>query len=280
MPLQLVDTHCHIHSAYSHRTDGIAKKWHDSGYSEPKVLANDALEAGITKLVCVGTDLSDSQDAVKFVADQPNCWASVGVHPHEAKEFLAKPDSKQQFEALLTDKNPKIVAIGEFGLDYYYEHSNRDSQQELLRYQLELAVKHNLPCIFHIRDAFLDFWTIYDQFVTADQVLTGVIHSFTGNSSNVEQIVSRGLYVGLNGIMTFTKDAKQLEAAKLIPLEKIVLETDAPYLTPKPYRGKICKSEFVRLTAEFLAELRGEPLEELAEQTTVNVSRLFNFKTL
>jgi TatD DNase family protein len=131
-----------------------------------------------------------------------------------------------------------------------------------------------LPFIFHIRDAWETFWPIFDSY----KGLRGVVHSFSAHEEQLEQILGRGLYVGLNGIMTFTKDAQQLAAAKKVPLDKLLLETDAPFLTPKPYRGQRCEPKHVRNVAEFLAELRGETLEELAAATTKNAVGLFNLK--
>src|SRR5690606_9318752 len=133
------------------------------------------------------------------------------------------------------------------------------------------AAEHDLPLIFHVREAFKDFWSIFDDF----RGLRGVVHSFTSDKRDLEQILSRGLYVGLNGIMTFTKRTEQLEAAKSVPLDKLVLETDAPFLTPTPFRGKICEPKHVRTVGEFLADLRGEKLEDLAAATTANARKLF-----
>jgi TatD DNase family protein len=130
-----------------------------------------------------------------------------------------------------------------------------------------------VPLIFHVRDAFDDFWPIFDSY----EGIRGVIHSFSAGLPELEQIQRRGLYVGLNGIMTFTKHVKQLDAAKAIPLARLLLETDAPFLTPQPFRGSICEPRHVRVTAEFLAELRGESLSELANATTRNAQSLFGW---
>ncbi len=168
---------------------------------------------------------------------------------------------------------PKVLAIGECGLDYYYNHSSKEDQIKLLRFQLELAQKHCLPVIFHVREAFDDFWPIYDEY----QGVRGVIHSFSANSEVLEQVLARGLYVGLNGIITFTKKPEQLETVKTIPLNRILLETDAPFLTPAPYRGTICQPKHVKTTAEFLAQLRSETVDVVAAMTTRNAWQLFNF---
>lgn len=255
------DTHAHIH-------------FPDYGYDADETW-RESKAAGVTRMLAVGCRLEDSRGAIDFARDREGIWVAIGIHPHEADEFLARPNGKEKFEALLADiKTDKIVAIGEIGLDFFYNHSDKAQQIELLEWQLGLAEKHDLPVIFHVRDAFDEFWPIFDRF----SIKKAVIHSFTGVLSDVEQIVERGLYAGLNGIMTFTKREDQLEAARALPLKNMVLETDAPYLTPKPFRGKICKPEHVKLTAAFLAELRGEQLADLVRQTTDNARALFNVK--
>jgi TatD DNase family protein len=265
----LVDTHCHIHAAAKDRSDFTAKKWQKAGETDADGLIKSATAAGVDRLICVGTGLQDSKDAATFVQTRGNCWASVGVHPHDAKNFLAGNKDLKQFEELI--KQPKVVAVGEVGLDYYYEHSPKAEQIKLLEMFLDLAKTRDLPIIFHIREAFDDFWPILANF----EGIGGVLHSFTSDTRNLDKALGKGLYVGLNGIMTFTRDENQLEMAKAVPLDRLLLETDAPYLAPKPFRGKVCKPEHVKATAEFLCNLRNEDLEEFAGQTTANADQLF-----
>ncbi len=253
--MQFTDTHCHIHID-------------DYPLDAEEVMAN-AKRVGVDRLLVVGCTLQDSQTAVAFAANHDVVWASIGLHPHEAQNYTNDADQLAKFAALASQ--PKVVAIGECGLDYYYNHSPKDAQKALLRFQLELAQQHNLPLIFHVRDAFKDFWPIFDEF----KGLRGVVHSFSATTTELEQILERDLLVGLNGIMTFTKNQDQLEAAKAVPLEKIVLETDAPFLTPAPFRGKVCEPKHVRVSAEFLSRLRGESLEDFAAATTRNAGQLF-----
>jgi TatD DNase family protein len=250
----LVDTHCHIHF--------------DNYKIDPDKAIIDAEKVGVNKLICVGCTYEDSKYGVEFVKDRKNCWASIGIHPHESGKYDHK--KLNQFADLVS--NNKVIAIGETGLDYYYNHSESKDQLRVLEFQLALAQEHNLPIIFHVRDAFDDFWPVFDNF----KGLRGVIHSYTGNINILNKILSRGLYVGLNGIITFTKDYKQLEMAKTVPLENMVLETDAPFLTPVPFRGTICQPKHVLVTAEFLADLRGEDLESVTARTTYNAEKLFN----
>jgi TatD DNase family protein len=320
--IEFVDTHCHIQEAAEEDTGDafVQSKWAKGGFLKPDELITEAIEKGISQLVCVGCTLQDSEMAVELAKNSQYCVASIGIHPHEAKhytcdaptcfvaeqqtlpELLAQRGvepsstpspyqtyasvrasgspsaaSKHKHNVMLREftklaQSPKVVAIGECGLDYYYEHSPKEQQVEILVFQLELAKKYNLPVIFHVREAYDDFWPIFDEF----RGLKGVIHSFSSNIAVLEQILSRGLYVGLNGIMTFTNDQDQLAAAKHIPLENLVLETDAPFLTPTPYRGTICQPKHVVDTAKFLAELRQESLEDLAKATTQNAKKLFN----
>jgi len=271
--MEFVDTHCHIHEA-SKNTDGdglVQDKWAEAGITDPSKLIADAKSAGVSKLICVGCSLKDSEMAIALAQKHENCFATIGVHPHEAKDHIHSPDKLQNFCNLLVED--KIVAIGEIGLDYFYTHSSKEDQIKTLHFQLDLAVEHNLPVIFHVRDAFEDFWPIFDSYKN----LRGVIHSFGATKKELDYILERNLYVGLNGIMTFTKDQEQLEAAKSIPLSRLLLETDAPFLTPVPFRGKICQPSYVKVTAEFLAKLRGETLEAVAKETTRNAKELFKF---
>ena len=269
--MQLIDTHCHIHEAWKsvNGPDATAKLWDKAGRPDADDLVARAVTDGVTQMICVGTTLPDSKMGIAFAKDRKHIWASIGLHPHEAKDYADSPEKLQAFAALAT--KPKVVAVGECGLDYFYAHSPKKEQEKVLRSQIEVALEHNLPMIFHVRDAFDDFWPIFDSY----KGIRGVMHSFSATVADVEQIVSRGLYVGLNGIMTFTKQQAQLDAAKSVPLKKLVLETDAPFLTPDPFRGTICEPKHVRVTANFLATLRGESLDELATATTANARTLF-----
>lgn len=249
------------------------------------MLANAAGE-GVTKVICVGTTLAGSREGRDFCAGRDNCYASAALHPHEIQRLGAHNvmDEFAELRAMVDEAPDMFAAIGECGLDYYYHHdeADRKKQQELLRAHLQLAKKHNLPMIFHVRDAqkqdksatgqaFDDFFEILKDY----QGIKGVVHSFSATRKELDQVIERGLYVGLNGIMTFTKDPQQLEAAKAVPLNKLLLETDAPFLTPVPFRGKICEPGHVRVTATFLANLRGEPLDKLAAASTRNAKALF-----
>ncbi|MDQ5953865.1 MAG: TatD DNase family protein [Patescibacteria group bacterium] len=250
--MKFIDTHCHIHSI---------------DYTiEPQQAINNALSMGVNKLICVGCDENDSELAIRFASLHENIWASVGLHPHDAKL------GQEAFDKLATLATmPKVVAIGECGLDYYYNHSGKEDQEKALKYQMELALSNNLPMIFHVRDAFDDFWPIFDQY----KGLKGVIHSFTSNTVHLTEALNRGLYIGLNGIMTFTKDNEQLNMATQVPLDRLLLETDSPFLTPRPQRGKVNEPKNIVLIAEFLADLRHQDLDEIGASSTSNAKQLF-----
>jgi TatD DNase family protein len=272
--MQLIDTHCHIHEIIAwddadREEYSVTARWHKSGITDPDAVIATAVNGGVTRMICVGCTVEDSQLAVDFVQKRPEIWASIGIHPHEAARYAGARKKLDAFAALAA--RPKVVAVGECGLDYYYEHSPRAVQLKILHFQFQLAQAYGLPMIFHVRDAFEDFWPVFDQYPG----ISGVIHSFTATEKELHQALERGLYIGLNGIMTFTKDEKQLEAAKKVPPGRLLLETDAPFLTPKPHRGTICLPKHVRLTAEFLADLRGETLEQLAEYSSANALALF-----
>jgi len=219
----------------------------------------------------VGCTLEDSKLSIKMANKYDNIWATIGLHPHEAKEYVRNNVKLSEFHDLAA--SPKVVAVGETGLDYHYNHSSHEDQQKLLRFQLDIAMEHKLPLIFHVREAFEDFWQILDEY----KDIRGVVHSFSSTKQNVEEVLKRDLYVGINGIMTFTKNADQLAAAKAIPLNRLLLETDSPYLTPTPYRGTINEPKRVVEVATFLSDLRGESLEQIAHATTANVKDLFGF---
>ena len=252
--MELTDTHCHL------QFDKLAE-------NIDNVMAG-AQEAGVSRMICVGTSAKDSRQCVEFASRFDNVWAAVGAHPHDGKDFDFEHSLK-----LLEDlsNQPRVVAFGEIGLDFYKDYSPRDDQEKLFRAQLEVAIKAELPVIFHVRDAWKDFWRIVEDYTG----IRAVVHSFSSGRKQMDKIIEKGWYVGLNGIMTFTKDQAQLEAAKLVPKDWLLLETDAPFLTPEPFRGQVCEPKHTQATAVFLAELRQESLEELAAYTTANAIKLF-----
>lgn len=251
----LVDTHCHIHEAdYPLDIDSVIKRAH---------------QANVKKMICVGTDESSSRLAIEFASKHEGIFCSIGVHPHESKggcKVLAE---------LVDRNNPKIVAIGEIGLDYFHMHSSREDQIRVLEEQIQLALKHDLPIVFHVRDAFDDFWPVFDNFKSHSQHIRAELHSFTDNMKNAEEGLRRGLFIGVNGYSTFVKDEAQVSMFKNLPLDKLLLETDAPYLTPAPFRGKVNEPAYVKEIAEYHANIRDITFDEVATTTTANTKLLF-----
>lgn len=262
--MTFTDTHCHIHEA---------------SYPDAEAAYQTALEAGVARMICVGTALTSSQEAVQFASKYVSAWAVIGIHPHEAvrdggyvdelSDMLLVSSGILPKTKIQNQKSTKIVGIGEIGLDYYYHHSPRAAQITVLEAQLQIAVDYNLPVSFHVRDAFDDFWPIFDSF----QGLRGVLHSYTDNLSNLDKALSRGLLIGVNGISTFATDKQALYQA--IPVDHLMLETDAPYLTPIPHRGKVNEPAFITFIAKHIANLQSINLQELSRVTEQNASRLF-----
>lgn len=245
----LIDSHCHIHGA-DYPLD-IA------------VTLGRAHDQGVDRMICVGTSQDSSRLAVAFAANHAEAYASVGVHPHDTKDGYLGVESLVQL--------PKVVAVGEIGLDYFYDHSPRPVQIQALEWQIDLALSQNLPIIFHVREAFDDFWPIFDNFTG----IKGVMHSYTDNQTNLDLALGYGLFVGVNGISTFAHGPDQQEVFKSIPLSKLLLETDAPFLTPTPFRGRVNEPAFVRNIAEHQATIRGISIEQVATATTTNAKALF-----
>lgn len=250
--MKLIDSHCHIHDS----------EFFDDEQRE--AVYQRAISADIGMIV-VGTDKRSSQQAVEFAGSHDMTWAAVGVHPHDAKDGC-------RTIAELVAASPKVVAIGEIGLDYFYNHSPREAQICVLEQQLQIAVDSGLPVSFHVRDAFDDFWPIFDNFAG----LRGVLHSFTDSRKNADKGLERGLYIGINGISTFTKDVEQAQLYRELPLGRIIFETDAPFLTPRPFRGKVNEVGYVELVAEWAASERGMAFDDVARTTCHNTRELFN----
>lgn len=272
--MKLIDTHCHIQSIGLDQGEVTTRSlWAKSADLTVDAVLDGAQANSVMQMICVGCDLGDSILAADFALNYQECFASIGIHPHEADHYFDQPAKLRDFSALV--KKPKVIAVGECGLDYFYNHSLKENQMMILRFQIELALSSALPIIFHVRDAYDDFWPILEDYPG----IRGVLHSFTDSIENLNIAVGKGFYIGVNGIATFTKKTEQLDMYKAIPLDSLVLETDAPFLSPLPFRGKICKPEYVKNTAEFLSTLRGEDLDEIAKATSLNAQKLFKLNS-
>lgn len=223
----------------------------------------------LTALLNVGYDLASSQRSIDLAETYSFIYAAVGVHPHDAKETPA--DYLQQLRTMAN--HPKVVAIGEIGLDYYYDLSPRETQKQVFREQLLLAKELKLPFIIHNRDAHGDIMEILRQ--EAPYPAGGVLHCFSASWEIAEECIKLGLYISLAGPVTFNNAGKLKDIASKVPLERLLVETDCPYLTPAPYRGKRNQPTYVRHVAEHIAQLRGLDPAKLAEITATNTIQLF-----
>jgi TatD DNase family protein len=221
-------------------------------------------------MLTICTDLNEAQAILDLANSRDELWCSVGVHPHEAKTGVEQGDLYERLKHFTQFE--KVIALGETGLDYYYEHSPKAEQQEAFQTHIRLAKETGLPLIVHTRDAEED--TI-DLLKAEKGNVTGVIHCFSGSQWLAEQSLELGLYISVSGIATFNKAQDIRDTIKTTPLDRILLETDAPYLAPVPKRGKRNEPSFMIQTAQVVADLKGVSMEELAEVTTGNFERLF-----
>ena len=262
MTVSLVDTHAHLDM-----------KEFDNDRDE--VLAR-AFAAGVTKIITVGTDVSSSCTAVKLAEKYLQIYAAVGVHPHDAGRLEKTYVTRLKELA----KHPKVVAIGETGLDFYRNYSPEEAQFTVLREQLELASELNLPIIIHTRNAAQETIDIIAEWVKRHPVEAGprgVIHCFSEDAATATKFLDYGFYISFTGAVTYPQ-SKAATVAKTIPINKIMVETDCPFLAPQNCRGKRNEPSFVTLTAEKLANALGISLEKFAAQTSENAQRLFNLR--
>ena len=252
----LFDTHCHID---------------DPRFDEdrPEALARMA-ENGVHQAVIVGSDMPSSQSAVEFAKAHEGFYAAVGVHPHEAKTF--KMDDLDTIDQWFKNE-PKVVALGEIGLDYYYDLSPREVQREVFMTQLNWAYENDKPVIFHIRDAHGDILDLLRS--RKGKLPSGIIHCFSGSWECAKEYMKMGFYISFAGPITFKNANKLLDVAKYVPLDRILVETDSPYLAPVPMRGRRNEPTFVQYVAQTVAELRGISADEMAQAAFENTCRLF-----
>ena len=253
----LVDSHCHLNYK------GLVE--------QQQAVLERARGAGVSAMLNISTRASEWDEVVGLAVREPDVWASIGIHPHEAD---IHPDVET---ATLVERSghERVIGIGESGLDFYYDHSDRDRQRESFRSHIAAARETGLPIIVHTRDAEEDTAAILADEIEKGR-FTGVIHCFTASGAFARKALDLGLYISISGIVTF-KNAKDLQAtAKEIPAERLLIETDSPFLAPVPHRGRPCEPAFVADTARFLATLREEEFEALAETTARNFRQLFS----
>ena len=233
------------------------------------ILLTELPSVGIYRIVNCATDIS-SCDACRSISEKYDyIYFAAGIHPHEAEEAEGNFIDKLK---LFCD-HKKCVAIGEIGLDYHYDFSPREIQKDVFEKQLILAKELDLPVIIHDREAHEDTWNLLKKYSPK-----GIVHCFSGSVEMARDIVNLGMHIGLGGAVTFKNAKKPVEVAKYVPLERLVLETDCPYMSPVPFRGKRNDSSLIKYTAEFISELKGISPQELLDTTSENADRLFNIK--
>lgn len=254
--MRLIDSHCHLNY------EGLVER-------QDEVLES-ARKAGVSGFLNISTRQREWEQIIAVAERQRDVWASVGVHPHEAD---AHPDLGASALVQAAD-HPRVIAVGECGLDYYYDKSDRAAQRERFQAHIDAARQTGLPLVVHTREAEADTAEMLSEAVREGGV-TGVLHCFTGSAELARKGLDLGFYISLSGIVTF-KNAADLQAtAKWLPADQMLVETDSPFLAPVPHRGQKCEPAFVADTARFVAELRGEDPDQLAEATTTNFFSLF-----
>ena len=253
----LVDSHCHL------EYEGLV--------DEQEAVLDRARGVGVQAFLNISTKQAEWAQVVGTAQQTADVYASVGIHPHHADEH----SELERADLLAAAKGGKVIGIGETGLDYYYDHSDREAQKHLFRLHIDVARELQLPVIIHTRDAEDDTLGILKDEM-GKGAFPALIHCFTASADFGQQVLDLGLSISISGIVTF-KNARDLqEFAKAIPQDRLLVETDSPFLAPVPHRGKTCEPGFVHDTATFLADLRGESLDSLAEYTTRNFYALFS----
>ena len=264
--MALIDTHAHIcDERYAEDLDEVLRR---------------AREAGLTRLIIAAATMEESQKAickaVEKTTDELPVWCMTGVHPHDADGFT-DGDYTRLKEWLLDREKNRIVALGEIGLDFFYDLSQRDTQILVFQRQLELAFEADLPIVLHTRDATKDTLTILDDFKRNKMLrsVPGVCHCFSGSEETAEKLLQMGFYLGFDGPITFKNSKRAPYVISMTPPDRLLTETDSPYLTPVPYRGKRNEPSYVGLVLDKMAEIKGMDREEMAAVVTDNACRLF-----
>ena len=258
MNYTLIDTHCHLNYEFDNKT--------------PSELIKEANMEGIEYLISISTEVSTLDDIIKISESHPCVFFSSGTHPHDTSK-MKENDLKIIKEK---SKHKKCLAIGEIGLDYHYLHSPKDIQIKRLRDQLNLALEVNLPVVIHSRKAEEDLLIELKEYAKKSSLKTpGVIHCFSGTREFAFNTMNIGFYISFSGILTVKKSDDLREIAKEIPLDKILIETDAPFLAPVPFRGKKCEPKMVKETAKILAKIKEKSFEEIANKTSENAKNFF-----
>lgn len=244
----------------------------DEAFDEDREkLLEELPEKGVCGVITAGADLKSSVAAVHLAEKYPYIYAAVGIHPENISEDF-NVASLYEFENLI-EEHKKVVAVGEIGLDYHFRQDNKEIQKEIFLKQIELANKHSLPVLVHDREAHGDTMEILKK--TAPK---GIVHCFSGSVEMAKEVVNLGMYLGIGGVVTFKNAKTIVEVVREMPLDVMVLETDAPYMAPVPFRGKRCDSTMIKYTAEKIAEIKNVPVDEVLNTTKSNAIKLFGIK--
>ncbi len=261
-----------IFDTHAHYTDERFETMFEGGAS---ALLSALFANGVDKIINVGTNTKNSAEAVKMAKSYEGMYVAAGIHPSDIDEEVSLEDALTKLRALLDKREEyKIVALGEIGLDYYWRQDNKELQKQFFEAQLDLAEEYDIPVVIHDREAHGDcFETIIKR-----PKIRGVFHCYSGSPEMARDLVRRGWYISFTGVVTY-KNAPVVQAsAKAVPLDRILVETDAPYLAPVPYRGKTNRSDYIEYTLRTLAELHGVSEDEMRDKTNENACKLFGIQ--
>ena len=258
---------CHIFDTHAH--------YDDSAFDEGRnALLNDLLLKNVRSIVNASVDIESSIKSIELSNKYSYIYAAVGIHPQNIENSNFKNNYLEELENLIINKS-KVVAIGEIGLDYYFNSENKADQIKVFEEQIKLASKYNLPILVHDREAHGDTLEILKKYKPK-----GVVHCFSGSLEMAREVTKLGMYIGIGGVVTFKNAKTILEVVREIPIENIVLETDAPYLAPVPFRGKRCDSSYIKYVAEKISEIKSMDVKEVYEQTFKNAMNLFKISKI
>lgn len=263
----MIDTHCHLSM--------VLDEQGKIDYNQIDDILKQMEINGVTHAITVGSNMEDSRLSVEIANRYENIYCAVGVHPEELESFNMK-----ELENLIKDNlnSGKLIAIGEIGLDYYWRKDNKEEQIEIFKKQIELAKKYNLPIVIHCRDAYGDVLEILKQYAPFDK--GGVIHCYSGSIEWAKEVIKLGFLISFTGVVTYLNASNIQEVAKWVDMDKFMVETDSPFLTPVPFRGKKNNPSFVKYTLEYIAQLKNKQMQEINKNTINNTIKLFNLKNI
>ena len=263
----MIDTHCHLTMVLDENKN--------IDYKQIDEILKQMETNGVTHAITVGSNMEDSKLNVQIANKYNNIYCAVGVHPEEVESF----DTRQLEDFVKNNLDSgKLVAIGEIGLDYYWRKDNKDAQIEIFKKQIELAKKYNLPIVVHCRDAYGDTLEILKEYAPYDN--GGVIHCYSGSIEWAKEVIKLGFLISFTGVVTYPNASNIQDVAKWVDMDKFMVETDSPFLTPVPFRGKKNNPSYTKYTLEYIAKLKNKNIQEIDKNTTSNAIKLFNLKNI